>query len=56
MGNELKEILEKSHRPNNKIVSGDDPKKLVEDMVAVIKRDKVSEYKTDNGGGRESVM
>lgn len=56
MGNELKEILEKSHRPNNKIVSGDDPKKLVEDMIAVIKRDKVAEYKTDNGGERESVM
>ncbi|MCC7160713.1 hypothetical protein IT399_03275 [Candidatus Nomurabacteria bacterium] len=56
MGNELKEILEKSHRPNNKIVSGDDPKKLVEDILAVIKREKVAEYKTDNGGGRESVV
>lgn len=56
MGNELKEILEKAHRPNNKIVSGDDPKKLIEDLVAVIKREKITEYKITNGGGKESVM
>lgn len=56
MGNELKEILEKSHRPNNKIVSGDDPKKLIEDIIAVIKRDKVAEYKINNKNGTESVM
>ncbi len=45
MGAELKEILEKSHRPNPKIVSGDDAKKIVEDVIAVVKRDKVVEYK-----------
>lgn len=45
MGNELKEILEKAYRPNNKIVSGTDPKKLIEDLLEIIKKDKVVEYK-----------
>jgi uncharacterized protein (TIGR00725 family) len=45
MGNQLKEILEKSHRPNDKIVSGEDPKKLVSDVIEVVKRIKVPEYK-----------
>lgn len=45
MGNELKEILEKSHRPYAKVVYGDDPKKLVEDMLAMIKKTKTAEYK-----------
>jgi uncharacterized protein (TIGR00725 family) len=56
MGNELKEILEKAHRPNDKIVSGDDPKKLIEDMIAIIKRDKITEYKIMKGGNVESIM
>lgn len=45
MGGELKEILEKGHRPNAKIISGDEPKKLIGDIVALIKRDKVAEYR-----------
>ncbi|KKP89162.1 hypothetical protein A2456_03405 [Candidatus Nomurabacteria bacterium RIFOXYC2_FULL_36_19] len=45
MGDELKEILAKSNRPNAKIVSGENPKKLLEDIVTLIKRDKVTEYK-----------
>jgi uncharacterized protein (TIGR00725 family) len=45
MGDQLKEIIEKSHRPNAKIVSGDDPKKLLEDVIALIKKDKIIEYK-----------
>ena len=45
MGNELKEILAKSHRPYAKVVSGNDPKKLVEDMLLMIKKSKISEYK-----------
>lgn len=56
MGNELKEILEKAHRPNSKIVSGDNPKKLIEDMIAIIKREKITEYKITNGSGVESIM
>src|SRR3989338_8083925 len=42
MGNELKEIFEKSHRPNSKVVSGTDPKKLIEDMLVMIKKSKIS--------------
>lgn len=45
MGNELKEILEKSHRPSPKVVTGSDPKKIVEDLIAVVKKNKVQEYK-----------
>jgi len=45
MGNQLKEILEKSHRPNSKVVSGSDPKKLVADVIATVKKYKVEEYK-----------
>lgn len=44
MGDELKEILDKGHRPNLKVVVGSDPKKLVEDVIDLIKKDKVLEY------------
>ncbi|MBI2627715.1 LOG family protein [Candidatus Nomurabacteria bacterium] len=44
-GVELKEIIEKSHRPNAKIVAGNDPKKLLEDVIALVKKDKIVEYK-----------
>ena len=45
MSVELKEILEKGHRPNNKIAIGPDPKKLVTDLIGIIKKYKVNEYK-----------
>ncbi|MBU0999257.1 hypothetical protein KKG24_03055 [Patescibacteria group bacterium] len=45
MGAQLKEIVVKGHRPNDKIVSGADPKKLLEDVIALVKKDKVAEYK-----------
>ncbi|MEI6280516.1 MAG: hypothetical protein WCP17_00765 [bacterium] len=45
MGAQLKEIVEKGHRPNAKIVSGLDSKKLIEDLFALIKKDKITEYK-----------
>ena len=41
---ELKEIIEKGHRPNAKIASNADPKKLVEDIITLVKEDKVAEY------------
>jgi uncharacterized protein (TIGR00725 family) len=56
MGNELKEILEKSHRPYDKVVYGEDPKKLVTDIMAMIKKNKVTEYKLTNTGEPESVL
>jgi uncharacterized protein (TIGR00725 family) len=45
MGAELKEILEKGHRENPKIISGEDPKKMIEDIIALVKKYKVGEYK-----------
>ena len=44
MSAELEEILEKGHRVNNKIVRGTDAKKLLEDIIVLVKKDKV-EYK-----------
>jgi uncharacterized protein (TIGR00725 family) len=41
MGQELKDILAKSHRPYTKVISGSDPKKLVEDIINLVKKDKV---------------
>ncbi len=45
MGDQLKEIVEKGHRPNAKIVVGDDAKKLVSDAIALVKKYKIPEYK-----------
>ena len=42
---ELKGIIEKAHRPNEKIVLGDDPKKFVADVIETVKKHKVIEYK-----------
>jgi len=45
MSEELKEILAKSHRPYDKVVTGSDPKKLVADVIAMVKKNKENEYK-----------
>lgn len=45
MGDELKGILEKSHRPHEKILLGADPKKLVSDVIALVEKTKIPEYK-----------
>lgn len=45
MAAELEEIIRKGNRPNSKIAIGSDPKKLLEDLVMLIKKDKVAEYK-----------
>jgi len=45
MGGQLKEILEKSHRPNQKVITGDDPKKIVADVIKTVKTYKVDEFK-----------
>ncbi|MDP9248917.1 MAG: hypothetical protein M3M85_00165 [bacterium] len=42
---ELKSIIENGHRPNAKITFSDDPKTLVENVIALIKKDKVEEYR-----------
>jgi uncharacterized protein (TIGR00725 family) len=45
MGDQLKEIVEKGHRPNAKIVTSTDAKKMIEDIIVLVKKDKVGEYK-----------
>lgn len=45
MGAELEEIVQKGHRPNPKIVNGLDAKKLVEEVIELVKKDKIEEYK-----------
>ncbi|MDP2788999.1 MAG: hypothetical protein Q8O46_03040 [bacterium] len=45
MGDELKDIVAKSHRSNDRIIVGDNPKKLVSDMIAKVKALKVTEFK-----------
>lgn len=41
----IKNIIDKGHRPNDKIVFDSDPKRLVEKVIELIKKDKVGEYK-----------
>lgn len=38
MGEELEEILKKGHRPNDRIISNTDLKKLVSDIIAMAKK------------------
>ena len=42
---ELKDIIAKAHRPNNKIVIGDNPKKIVADVIANVKKYRTEEHK-----------
>lgn len=45
MDEQLKDILAKSHRPNEKIVTGSDEKKIIEDVISMVKKYKITEYK-----------
>lgn len=45
MGGQLKDIVAKGHRDNPKIISGADPKILLNQIIALIKKDKIDEYK-----------
>lgn len=42
---ELKDIVAKSHRANTKIVSSDDPKNLVKEIIKLVEKEKVGEFK-----------
>lgn len=44
-GRELREIINNAHRPNDKIVFGDNPKKLVADVIAIVKKYRTEESK-----------
>jgi uncharacterized protein (TIGR00725 family) len=48
---ELREIIEKGHRPNDKIVFNENEKKLVENIIELIKKDKIAEYKMVKSSG-----
>jgi len=41
----IKNIWEKSHRPNKKIVFDSDPKRLLDKIIELIKKDKEEEFK-----------
>ncbi|MDO8659775.1 MAG: hypothetical protein Q7K54_04200, partial [Candidatus Parcubacteria bacterium] len=56
MGGQLKDIMDKSHRPNKKIVIGADPKKLLEDLIEIIKKEKVPEYKITGSFGAGAIQ
>jgi uncharacterized protein (TIGR00725 family) len=45
MGNQLKDMVAKSHRPNSRIIATADPKKMITEVMAMIKKDKVGEYR-----------
>lgn len=42
---QLMELFEKSHRPNDKIITGGDIKKLVADIITMVKKYKIDEHK-----------
>lgn len=48
MGAQLEEILAKGNRPNSKIATGPDAKKMVADIIALVKKDKIVEYSLPN--------
>jgi len=56
MANELKEIIEKGHRPNAKIVIGNNPKKLVADVIEMVKKYKVGEYATSKPSSTPQIL
>lgn len=45
MDEELKYIIEKGHRPNDRIIFGDDPKQLVSDIIELVKKSKIEDIK-----------
>jgi uncharacterized protein (TIGR00725 family) len=47
MGDELKDIIAKSNRPASKVIFDDDPKRLVERVIAMVEADK-AEIKKNN--------
>lgn len=41
---EIDDIIKKGHRPNAKILIGDNPKKLIADIIDMVKKYKIGEY------------
>ncbi len=44
IGDEIRMIIEKGHRPNQKIVFDSDPKELVRKVIELIEKDKIAEF------------
>lgn len=44
-GDEFRDILTKGHRPNAKVVFNKDPKRLLEEIISLVKKDKPVEYR-----------
>ncbi|MCU0660550.1 MAG: hypothetical protein MUD00_02995 [Candidatus Pacebacteria bacterium] len=51
----IKMIIEKGHRPNPKIVFDSDPKRLVERVIELVKKDKVEEYRVGTNSTETSI-
>jgi len=45
MSGELEDIIAKGHRPNDKVIFGDNPKKLIENLIILTKKYKINENK-----------
>lgn len=45
MSGQLKDIIDKGHRPNDKIIFNSDVRKLVSDIIAMVKKYKIDEQK-----------
>lgn len=45
MGDQLEDILAKSHRPNHNVIIGDDASKMVSDVIELVKEKKIEEFK-----------
>ena len=48
MDGELEEIMTKAHRPNVNITKGADAKTLVSDVISLVKKNKMDEYRPQN--------
>ncbi len=56
MDEQLKDIIKKAHRPNAKILMGANPKKLVEDIIALVRKNKVSELKVTSSSPPDPIQ
>ncbi|OGI73120.1 hypothetical protein A3D42_02245 [Candidatus Nomurabacteria bacterium RIFCSPHIGHO2_02_FULL_41_18] len=56
MGEQLKEIIKKGHRSIGKIVVGSNPKKLVEGVFELVKKEKTGEYKISSSSSPDTAQ
>jgi len=56
MDEEIKEILEKAHRPNDKIIFGPEPKELVKKVIETVRKHKVVELKPSSSASVDPLQ